>query len=77
MRLDKFLKQTKLVKRRVMAKAMADVGRILLKDGRPLKPSYEVKPGDELELRFFSKRLVIRVTEEFEVEVLSSSKEGL
>ncbi|MCD6254278.1 MAG: RNA-binding S4 domain-containing protein [Thermotogae bacterium] len=76
MRLDKFLKQTKLVKRRVMAKAMADVGRIL-KDGRPLKPSYEVKPGDELELRFFSKRLVIRVTEEFEVEVLSSSKEGL
>lgn len=76
MRLDKFLKQTKLVKRRVMAKAMADVGRIL-KDGRPLKPSYEVKPGDELELRFSSKRLVIRVTEEFEVEVLSSSKEGL
>jgi len=57
-----------------MAKAMADAGRIL-KDGRPLKPSYEVKPGDELELRFFSKRLVIRVTQEFEVEVLSSSKE--
>ncbi|HCZ05664.1 MAG: hypothetical protein PWP37_359 [Thermotogota bacterium] len=74
MRLDKFLKQTRLIKRRSVAKAMADAGRIL-KNGIPLKPSYDVKPGDELEIRFFSKRLLIRVTGDLEVEVLHAVKE--
>ena len=47
MRLDLFLKNTRLIKRRAAAKAEASVGHVLL-NGRPAKAGRDVKPGDRL-----------------------------
>ena len=51
MRLDKFLKVTKIIKRRTVANEAADNGRISV-NGKVCKPSYEVKVGDIIEIRF-------------------------
>ncbi|PPA68543.1 RNA-binding S4 domain-containing protein [Jeotgalibacillus proteolyticus] len=51
MRLDKFLKVSRLIKRRTLAKEVADKGRILV-NGQQAKASSTVKPGDELVIRF-------------------------
>lgn len=51
MRLDKFLKVTKIIKRRTVANEAADNGRISV-NGRIQKPSYEVKVGDIIEIKF-------------------------
>ena len=51
MRLDKWLKVSRLIKRRSVANEACDNGRISV-SGRPVKASYEVKPGDVLELKF-------------------------
>ncbi|HET7522195.1 MAG TPA: RNA-binding S4 domain-containing protein [Bacillales bacterium] len=60
MRLDKFLKVSRLIKRRTVAKEVADQGRILI-NGRTAKSSSNVSPGDELAIRFGQKRLVVTV----------------
>ncbi|MGI6317103.1 MAG: RNA-binding S4 domain-containing protein [Christensenellales bacterium] len=49
MRLDKFLKVSRVIKRRTVAAEAADAGRITL-NGRPAKPSSRVKEGDVLEI---------------------------
>ncbi|NLD33326.1 MAG: RNA-binding S4 domain-containing protein [Clostridiales bacterium] len=51
MRLDKYLKVSRLIKRRTVAKEACDGGRVSL-NGRPAKAGTEVKPGDTLEIRF-------------------------
>ncbi|MGM0904593.1 MAG: RNA-binding S4 domain-containing protein [Bacillota bacterium] len=51
MRLDKFLKVSRLIKRRTMAKEVSDQGRILV-NGLAAKASTNVKVGDELTVRF-------------------------
>ena len=51
MRLDKFLKVSRLVKRRTLAKEVCDADRIMV-NGRMAKPGTEVKQGDTLELDF-------------------------
>ena len=51
MRLDKWLKVSRLIKRRTVANEACDNQRMSA-NGRPVKASYEVKPGDVLELRF-------------------------
>lgn len=51
MRLDKFLKVTKIIKRRAVANEAADNKRVSA-NGRIVKPSYEVKVGDIIEIRF-------------------------
>lgn len=51
MRLDKFLKVTKIIKRRTVANEAADNGRISV-NGRVQKPSYNVKIGDVIEIKF-------------------------
>ena len=51
MRIDKFLKVTKIIKRRTVANEAADNGRISA-NGRVVKPSYEVKVGDVIEIKF-------------------------
>ena len=51
MRLDKFLKVTKIIKRRTVANEAADNGRISV-NGKIAKPSYEVKVGDIIEIKF-------------------------
>ena len=58
MRLDKYLKVSRLIKRRTVANEACDAGRVLIND-RPAKASAQVKEGDVLEIQFGSK--VVRV----------------
>ncbi|MBM7618065.1 ribosomal 50S subunit-recycling heat shock protein [Weissella uvarum] len=60
MRLDKFLKVSRLIKRRSVAKDIADQGRIDI-NGKTAKSSNDVTVGDELTIRFGNKVSVIRV----------------
>ena len=62
MRLDKFLKVSRLAKRRAEAKDGIEAGRIT-KDGRALKPGYEVKVDDVLVIHYRTKFLTVRVRE--------------
>ncbi len=54
MRLDKFLKISKVIKRRTVANEAADNGRVSV-NGKVVKPSYEVKVGDVIEIQFGDK----------------------
>ncbi len=54
MRLDKFLKVSRVIKRRTVANEAADNGRISV-NGKVVKPSYEVKIGDVVEIKFGDK----------------------
>ena len=54
MRLDKFLKVSRVIKRRTVANEIADGGRVVV-NGRVVKPSYEVKLGDIVEIKFGDK----------------------
>ena len=60
MRLDLVLKQSGLIKRRTVAKELAERGRILIND-KVAKPSSEVKEGDILELRLGSRVIVVEI----------------
>ena len=60
MRLDLVLKLSGLIKRRTVAKVLADRGRILIND-KVAKPSSEVKEGDILELRLGNRVLVVEI----------------
>ena len=51
MRLDKFLKVTKVIKRRTVANQAADNGRVKANE-KIVKPSYDVKVGDIIEIQF-------------------------
>ena len=51
MRLDKFLKVSRLIKRRTVANEACDAGRVMVND-KPAKASAQVKPGDVIEIRF-------------------------
>ena len=51
MRVDKFLKVSRLIKRRTVANEACDAGRILV-NGKVVKASYDVKEGDVIEIRF-------------------------
>lgn len=62
MRLDKFLKVSRLIKRRTLAKEVAVQGRITI-NGKVAKASSTVKPGDELAIRFGQKIVTARVEE--------------
>ncbi len=54
MRLDKFLKLSRVIKRRTVANEAADSGRVSV-NGKQVKPSYEVKIGDVIEIKFGDK----------------------
>ncbi|MFB7036649.1 RNA-binding S4 domain-containing protein [Bacillus altitudinis] len=62
MRLDKFLKVSRLIKRRTLAKEVADQGRISINDTQA-KASSDVKEGDELQIRFGQKLVTVQVNE--------------
>ena len=61
MRLDLVLKQSGLIKRRTVAKELAERGRILI-NNRAAKPASEVKGGDILELRLGNRVLVVEIS---------------
>ncbi|HET9097530.1 MAG TPA: S4 domain-containing protein [Candidatus Baltobacteraceae bacterium] len=62
MRLDKFMKVSRLSKRRSEAHEALVHGRIT-KDGKELKPGYQVKPGDVLQIHYATKFVTVRVRE--------------
>lgn len=61
MRLDKFLKIARLIKRRTLAKEVAEQGRIQI-NGNQAKASSNVAVGDQLSIRFGQKLLTIEIT---------------
>ena len=60
MRLDKYLKVSRLIKRRTVANEACDVGRIEV-NGRVVKASYDVKVGDVIEIRMGEKTIKVEV----------------
>ena len=61
MRLDKFLKVSRLIKRRTVANEACDAGRVMV-NGKPAKASVNVKVGDVIEIAFGNKSVKVRVT---------------
>ena len=68
MRLDKFLKVSRLIKRRTLAKEVSDQGRITV-NGQVAKASTTLKVGDQLRIRFGQKIITVEVK-----QLLESSK---
>lgn len=60
MRLDKFLKVSRLIKRRTVANEACDAQRVTV-NGRPAKASYDVKQGDVIEIAFGQRSLKVEV----------------
>lgn len=60
MRLDKFLKVSRIIKRRTVANEYCDAGRVEA-NGKPVKASYDVKVGDTLTVRFGEKSMNVKV----------------
>ena len=65
MRLDKYLKVSRVIKRRTLANEVADAGRVLV-NGKPAKASYTVKVGDIIEVTFGNRPVNIRVLSDVE-----------
>ena len=62
MRLDKYLKVTRLIKRRTVANEACDAGRIVV-NGKVARASYDVKEGDVIEINLGQKPLKVKVSE--------------
>lgn len=60
MRLDKYLKVSRLIKRRTVANEACDAGRVLINE-RPAKASAQVKAGDVLEIQFGTRSVKVEV----------------
>jgi ribosomal 50S subunit-recycling heat shock protein len=61
MRLDKYLKVSRLIKRRTVANEACDAGRVLVNE-KVAKASLEIKEGDKIEIKFGTRNVVVRVT---------------
>lgn len=66
MRLDKFLKVSRIIKRRTVANEACDAGRVSV-NGRQVKASYDVKVGDVLEIAFGTRTVKAQVLSVAEV----------
>ncbi|MBO8160470.1 MAG: RNA-binding S4 domain-containing protein [Thermosipho sp. (in: Bacteria)] len=73
MRLDKYLKTTKIIKRRTIAQELAKNNRVF-RNGYPLKPSTEVRIGDEIEIYYGSRYIKIKVIDEASYEIIEEEK---
>ena len=62
MRLDKFLKVSRLIKRRTVANEACDAGRVLA-NGKMAKASVKVKPGDVIEIQYGTRTVKVEVLE--------------
>lgn len=74
MRLDKYLKVSRIIKRRTVANEACDAGRVTI-NGRPAKASVDVKVGDVLEIQFGNKPLKVQVTDVKETVKKDEAKE--
>ena len=61
MRLDKYLKVSRLMKRRTVAKDAAEKSKIYV-NGNPVKPSYQLKVGAEIAIHYAAKTIVVKVS---------------
>ena len=77
MRLDKYLKVSRLIKRRTVANEACDAGRVLV-NGKPARASYDVKVGDVLEIQMGSHPLKAEVLDvtEYHADVYYNSQTG-
>lgn len=60
MRLDKFLKVSRLIKRRTVANTVSDMGRVLI-NGNPAKPGKQLKTGDIIEIEYSNRTEKVEV----------------
>jgi len=74
MRLDKFLKVSRLIKRRTIANEACDAGRINV-NGKPAKASLAVKNGDIIEIQFGTKSVKVEVLDVQETVKKDEAKE--
>ncbi|MFD1317794.1 RNA-binding S4 domain-containing protein [Loigolactobacillus zhaoyuanensis] len=74
MRLDKFLKVSRIIKRRTVAKEIADKGRILIND-KVAKSSTNVAVGDTVTIKFGNKTLTVKVSALFETTKKDAAEE--
>ncbi len=74
MRLDKFLKVSRLIKRRTVANEACDAGRVMVND-KPAKASCSVKAGDRIEIAFGTKSVKVEVLQVAETTRKEDAKE--
>nr|WP_024837687.1 RNA-binding S4 domain-containing protein [Clostridium sp. 12(A)] len=74
MRLDKFLKVSRLIKRRTVANDACDAGRVLVND-KPAKASLSVKQGDVIEIHFGTSSVKVEVLDVTETVKKDEAKE--
>lgn len=74
MRLDKYLKISRLIKRRTVANEACDVGRVLV-NGKTAKASVNVKAGDVIEIQFGTKSVKVEVLDVQETVKKDEAKE--
>ncbi len=74
MRIDKYLKVSRLIKRRTVANDACGAGRISV-NGKPVKASYDVKTGDIIEIGFGTRTVKARVTTLAETTKKDDAKE--
>ena len=74
MRLDKFLKVSRLIKRRTVANEACDAGRVTV-NGSVAKASVKVKPGDIIEIRFGMKTVKVEVLDIQETKKKEEAKD--
>ena len=74
MRLDKYLKMSRLIKRRTVANEACDAGRVLV-NGKTAKASVNVKTGDVIEIQFGSKAVKVEVLDVQETVRKEDAKE--
>ena len=74
MRLDKFLKVSRLIKRRTVANEACDAGRVLV-NGKTAKSSVKVKPGDVIEIQFGTRTVKVEVLELQETTTKEEAKD--
>lgn len=74
MRLDKFLKVSRLIKRRTIANEACDAGRVFV-NGKAAKASATVKAGDEIEIQFGTKAVKVQVLDVQETTKKDEAKE--
>ena len=66
MRLDKYLKVSRLIKRRTVANEACDAGRVSV-NGKPTRASYDVKQGDVIEIKLGARTVTVKVEKVTEV----------
>lgn len=74
MRIDKYLKVSRLIKRRTLANEACETGHVTI-NGKAAKPGAEVKVGDKVEIRFGSSLTCVEVTSVAEHVTKADSKE--